>query len=236
MSDKRREPRFGARIVARIVRRGETLDLLTNDVSFKGAFLRTDSAPATRQLVKVELVLPAGGTVSGHAMVVHVTPPGDGNRVPGVGLQFWGPLQNGKAWESFIHELRVKEKLGVPAARATDKVRRASERFRLQFDVELGGKTLVTRDVSMNGMAVRCTKPYLPIGAHVDMVVKAPKRPPTKLEVVVRRHIEEPDFHGIGVEFADSSPDSRGRIVALVRQHAPDEDAVYIDPDDPGLH
>ena len=108
MNDKRREPRFGARIVARIVRRGETLDLLTNDVSFKGAFLRTDSPPATRQLVKVELVLPSGVSVSGHAMVVHVTPPGgDGNRVPGMGVQFWGPLQNGKAWEGFIHELRL---------------------------------------------------------------------------------------------------------------------------------
>lgn len=236
VSDKRREPRFGARIVARIVRRGETLDLLTNDVSFKGAFLRTDSAPSTRQLVKVELVLPGGGMVSGHAMVVHVTPPGEGNRVPGVGLQFWGPLQNGKAWESFIHELRLKEKMGVPAARATDKVRRASERFRLQLEVELGGKTLVTRDVSMNGMAVRCSKPYLPIGARAEMVVKAPKRPPTMLEVVVRRHIDEPSFQGIGVEFTDSSNDSRSRIVALVQQHAPEEEVIYIDPDDPGLH
>ena len=124
----------------------------------------------------------------------------------------------------------------MPSARATDKVRSASERFKLRLEVEIGGKTLVTRDVSLNGMAVRCSKPYLPIGSRAELTVRAPKRESTRLDVVVRRHIDEPGFQGIGVEFVDSSPASRGRIVALVNDHAPEEEVVYIDPDDPGLH
>src|SRR4051812_30148731 len=104
--DKRREPRYPARIEARVVRRGDTVELMTNDVSFRGAFLRTDAPPALRQLVRVAFSLPGGEEVSGHAMCVHVVPPGNGNGVPGVGVQFWGPVQGAKAWEKYVYDLK----------------------------------------------------------------------------------------------------------------------------------
>lgn len=236
MVEKRRDVRYAARIVARIVRRNETVELLTNDVSFRGAFLRTDSPPAARQLVRVSFVLSPTKTVSAHAMVVRVVSVGDpGANVPGVGIQFWGPMDDAKAWEQFIYELKAKERAGMPAARATDKVRRASERFRLSLEVNLDGRTFVTRDVSLNGMAVRTDSP-MPVGMRARMHVSAPGREPIALDVVVRRQIDEPGFRGLGVEFVDVPPETKAALVDFVRANAPAEDAQFVDPRDPRLH
>ena len=70
MSEKRRDIRYAARIVARVVKKTETEELLTHEVSFRGAFLRTDAPLGLRQLLKVSFSLPSGATVSAHAMVV----------------------------------------------------------------------------------------------------------------------------------------------------------------------
>ena len=90
MDEKRRDIRYPARIVASVVRRNETLELLTNDVSYRGAFVRTDAPPALRQLLRVTFDLPNGGPkVSAHSMVVRVVTRGEGgeaSRVPGIGL------------------------------------------------------------------------------------------------------------------------------------------------------
>ncbi len=233
--DKRRDIRYPARIVAQVVRRGERIELLTNDVSYRGAFLRTDAPPQLRQLVQVTFTLPDGSNVSAHAMVVHVVQPNGHDGVPGVGVQFWGPVGQAKSWEQFIYELKQRERAGMPAARATDKVRRASERFKLQLDVELGGKRATTRDLSETGMAIR-TDANLQIGMRVQCNLHAPTGESLAFDVVVRRRIVEPRFTGLGVEFADTTADMRQNIVRLVRAQAEDEDAIFIDPDDPGLH
>jgi hypothetical protein len=238
VSEKRRDIRYPARIVARVTRRGERIELLTNDVSYRGAFLRTDSPPALRQLVRVAFDLPDGGAVVGaHAMVVHHEAPDGVEKVPGVGIQFWGPIDEAKAWETFIHDLKQKEKAGVPSARATDKIRRASERFRLALEVELGGRVAQTRDFSENGMAIR-TELGMPMGVRASVRVNAPGRPePLVVNVVVRRRIVEPSFTGLGVEFVDLSADARDALSRLIHANAPeDEDAIFIDPGDPGLH
>jgi hypothetical protein len=237
--EQRRDARFPARIVARIVRRSQTLELLTNDVSFRGVFIRTDSPPMLRQLVKFELVLASAVVVSGHAMVVHITtrpedqPKGEG-AVPGIGLQFWGPIANAREWEQFIHQLRARERAGMAAAKATDKVRRASERFKLALEVALDGKTSVTRDVSENGMAIRSDL-KMPLGTHAEIELRAGGET-MKFDVIVRRLIDEKDFRGLGVEFVDVAPSKRARLVAFVRANAPSEERIIIAPGDPKLH
>lgn len=230
MAEQRRDIRYPARIVARVVRRGENIELLTNDVSFRGVFLRTDAPPALRQLVKVGLVLPDGADVSAHAMVVHVVEKG-ADRVPGAGLQFWGPVTNSKAWDQFVHELKAKEKAGLPSSRATDKVRRSSERFKLQIDVILDGETAKTRDLSYTGMAVATNLP-MPTGARARLQLLANGKEPVFVDVVVRRKIEEARFKGLGLEFVDVTADARRAIVEFVRENAPKEDAVFVSPDE----
>lgn len=238
MDEKRRDIRYPARIVATLTRRNETLELLTNDVSYRGAFIRTDAPPALRQLLRMTFVLPdSAAKVSAHAMVVRVVTKGEGgesSRVPGVGLQFWGPIDQPKAWDQFIYELKMREKAGMPSARATDKVRRSSERFKLALDVALGGETMTTRDVSETGMAVRTTS-ALPVGTRTTLQIRR-HRESIVIDVVIRRRIEEKDFIGLGVEFVDVPPSARQSIVELVRSSSPDEDAIFIDPNDPGLH
>lgn len=233
--DKRREPRFPARIVARVVRRGDNVELMTNDVSFRGAFLRTDAPPALRQLVRVAFVMPGGELVSAHAMVVHVVPPGSGEGIPGVGVQFWGPVQESKAWEKYVYELKIKERAGVPSSRATDKVRRSSERFKLALEVIVDGRRLSTRDVSESGMAIR-SESAMPVGTRAHLQVHSNGHPSLALDVIVRRRIEEPGFKGLGVEFVDVKPDTKDALMALLRPVAAEEDAIFIDGDDPGLH
>jgi hypothetical protein len=239
VDEKRRDIRYPARIVACIVRRNESLELLTNDVSYRGAFIRTDAPPALRQLLRVSFVLPnAAGKVSAHGMVVRVVTKAEGgeaSRVPGVGLQFWGPVENAKAWDQFIYDLKMRQKAGMPSARATDKVRRSSERFKMVLDIELGGETLTTRDVSKTGMAVR-TKSSLPVGTRTTLQIRR-HRESIVIDVIVRRRIDEPSFTGLGVEYVDVPPTARQSIIELVRSSAPEEeDAIFIDPSDPGLH
>jgi len=235
--DKRREARYPARIVARVFRRNQSIELLTNDVSFRGVFIRTDSPPALRQLVKVELVVPESVTVSGHAMVVHVTPTpeekGEG-AVPGIGLQFWGPLARAREWDQFIHKLKAREKAGLAAAKATDKVRRASERFKLQLEVVFDGKTTMTRDISENGMAIR-TDVLMPIGTRAQLGLRSGDQV-MMLDVIVRRTIDETGFKGLGVELVGIQASQRESLVRFVRMSAPSEDRIFVDIDDPQLH
>jgi hypothetical protein len=232
--DKRREKRFPARIVARLQRRGEPVEVLTDDVSFRGVFVRTDAPPAQRQLLRVGFVLPSGARVAAHAMVVFVVPPGDPERVPGAGLQFWGPIENAKEWDAFVREAAADHRKGTAKARAADKVRRSSERFKLTLEVVLDGVTTQTRDVSENSMAIR-SDTAVPVGTRVRVIVRA-DGDALELDVVIRRIIDEPGFRGLGVEYMDMSSDARRAIVAFVRGHEPPEEKVFIDVGDPHLH
>lgn len=222
-----------------MLRRNHPIELLTNDVSFRGVFIRTDAPPTLRQLVKFELVLPSNVVVSGHAMVVHIAPrpagiPKGEGPVPGIGLQFWGPVTNGKEWEQFIHELRARQRAGLASAKATDKVRRASERFKLAVEVVFDGKTSMTRDVSETGMAVR-TDMKLPIGSRAEIELRAGEQR-IQFDVVVKREIEEPSFRGLGVEFVDLDGPRRALLGAFIRSNAPHEEVVLVPPSDPRLH
>ena len=236
MTENRRDVRYAARIVARVVRRGETLELLTNDVSFRGAFIRTDVAFSLRQLIQVSFSLPSYTEVTVHAMVVHVVAPGNASgSVPGIGVQFFGHFAEAKAWDAFVLELRRQERAGLAHARFTDKVRRASERFKLALQVALDGKVAMTRDISYNGMAVRTDAP-MPIGSRIAMKVTAPGAEAISLDVIVRRHIDEPGFRGIGVEFVDVSADTKDALVALVATRGPRDEVRLVAHGDPELH
>jgi hypothetical protein len=227
--------RYAARIVAKLTRRNEVIELLTNDVSFRGAFLRSDAPPLLRQLLRVSFALPSGKKISAHAMVVRIIAVGNSEgAVPGFGLQFWGALDDAKSWEQFVYDLKVKERAGAASARITDKVRRSSERFRLAIAVALDGKKAVTRDVSLTGIAVRTALP-MPIGTQARLSLSAPSAETIALDVVVRRKIEEPDFKGLGLEFVDVSPEARATLLEFVKAHAPGDDAELVDPDDPRL-
>lgn len=230
--DKRREPRHAAHVSVKLTRQGVSSDLLTDDVSFRGAFVRTDEPPKLRQLVKLEVELPGGHKIEAHAMVVHVRPAGPGV-VPGVGVQFWGQMSEQRAWERFVQDLGAHR--GPQSSRRKDKVRRSSQRFRIELPVNLGAVAGVTRDVSETGMAIRTEKAF-PLGMRVHLVVTTREGDEVGLDAIVRRAIHEDTFRGVGVEFTTDDPEARRAIFEAARTVQPDEGAVFIDPDDPGLH
>jgi hypothetical protein len=215
------------------------VELLTNNVSFRGVFIRTDAPPALRQLVRIELILPNKQSVVAHAMVVHVakrpegTPKGEG-AVPGIGVQFWGPIDNAREWQAFIHELRQKERAGASTSKATDKVRRASVRLKLTLEVAFDGTKAMTRDVSENGMAIR-TEVQMALGSRTQIRFQAGQSA-IIVEGVVRRAINEPGFRGLGVELVDMTPEKRAALARFIKAHAPQEDRVFVPPGDPKLH
>lgn len=239
MPENRRDARYPARITARILRRNQTFELLTSDVSFRGVFIRTDSPPALRQLVKMELVLPSGLVVAGHAMVVHLAapdgqPPADARTTPGMGLQFWGPLTHVREWEQFIHHLKQRQNAGAADAKRTEKIRRASERFKLALDVVFDGRTAMARDVSERGMAIR-SDAKMPVGLRATLAMRAGDDV-IEFDVVVRRTIAEPDFRGLGVEFVDLDSKRHEALVRFVQKNTPREERIFIAPHDPKLH
>lgn len=118
MRDLRRQPRYPARLAVTL-RAGKKIEqLVTEDVSYGGLFLRWDGSIGLRQLVRVEAVLPPmQHRLSVHAMVVHAVPPENANgRSPGVGLQFYAVDRATRlAWDHFILWVRA----GAEGARAS---------------------------------------------------------------------------------------------------------------------
>jgi hypothetical protein len=109
VSENRRDLRYRAQLATTLTLGHDTREILTDDVSFRGAFLRTDLVTGPRKLVRVSFILPDHQDVSGHAMVVHVLPEGEGSdgavRPAGIGIEFFGEISGRKRWDAFIQEL-----------------------------------------------------------------------------------------------------------------------------------
>lgn len=103
----RREARVEVCVPVVVYRGKSPISLETNDVSFKGLFVRTLDPPALRSLVRLKVSL-FDREFEAHAMAVHVvTTIEEGDPHPrGVGLQFWGlsgPART--AWDDFVRGL-----------------------------------------------------------------------------------------------------------------------------------
>jgi hypothetical protein len=103
--DQRREARYAFQLPAVLWRGKRALDVVTEDVSFRGLFLRVSAPPGVRQLVEIEMVLPPDDKrIRVHGMVVYVIRAADGDEhAPGIGVELRG-LSGGAhaAWEAFV--------------------------------------------------------------------------------------------------------------------------------------
>ncbi len=92
-----------------IIRVGQaTWNAVTQDVSYRGMFVRAEALPALRQLVKIEAILPPDrATFVTHAMSVHnLAPERLAGRALGVGVQFYAMGDERVQWERFIDFIR----------------------------------------------------------------------------------------------------------------------------------
>lgn len=242
----RKDRRYRIRVPVTLVSRSKEIRALTDDVSFRGVFLRMDAPPAKMQLIRMKFVLPPDGMeLVLQGMGVHLVEPGDKKgRPPGLGVEFFG-LDGAPriAWEKFIRYIQQThpESAETPAicapAGAVDMVNRLYSRHDVELRVKLETRealvNLVTENISRGGMFVRTDLP-LGAGASVNVHLVHPDTQATfALECVVRRRIFGNDA-GVGLEFQNMTEAKRAELVEFVRPVAAlDEDEIEVDFDEP---
>jgi hypothetical protein len=104
VAQRRRDKRFQARLDVKTRLNGRLVVLPSEEVSFRGMFLNSESPPPVRQLLRIETVLPPDKKpFATHAMVVHVLNKANENgRGPGAGIQFYGMGDERRVWEAYI--------------------------------------------------------------------------------------------------------------------------------------
>ena len=107
--EARRDVRYRCELPITLVARSGDVELLTENVSYRGFFLRTDSPPPRMQLLQVQFTLPGHTTpITTHAMVVYVAGPDAAMR--GAGVCFFAmDATVRKAWEAFIVALKERQ-------------------------------------------------------------------------------------------------------------------------------
>jgi hypothetical protein len=111
MDDQRREARYSFQLPAVLWRGKRALDVVTEDVSFRGVFLRVNAPQAVRQLVEIEMVLPPDNQrVRLHGMVIYVIRAAEGDEhAPGIGVELRGMTGVANAaWEGFVRDVQAR--------------------------------------------------------------------------------------------------------------------------------
>jgi Tfp pilus assembly protein PilZ len=241
---KRRDVRFAIRFPAQLSHKQRTYSLVTEDVSYGGVFLGTDTPPPTLQLVGVQLALPIGGrALKAHGMTVHVVEPGDAAGHPcGVGVQFYAlDRETRETWEAFVTHVRTtaprahdQVPLRLARGQTPEPMRRSLGRHTAVLTVtprtleEL--EELYTRGVSTGGMFVP-TEIEAPEGARVLLHVTHPDSGrPYLLEakVVSRKTHGEP--RGVGVEIPHTDRQLLEEFLDFVRGGVTIDDEIRMEP------
>ncbi len=249
--EQRRDRRYHLQIPGQIVRRQGPSPVLTGDVGFRGALLRTDAPPPLRQLLLLRFELPpAGEVIELHAMAVWNVPPASESGSPGVGVQFYAvPPEVQKRWNEFIRwaarnhpESRARVVSVAPGA--VDPVRRLHERVEVSLRVRVrvhgasGAGTSTTRYVSRGGMFL-WGSPTGEVGARLDLEILHPSTGAAlKVPAVVRTVTEDSGRAGVGVEFVGADERTRDEVMSFVAaalDPANVEKPTFVTTDDPLL-
>lgn len=247
--EQRRDRRFRYRLPVTLVRGAQEVALLSDDVSFRGLFLRTDDPPPLRQLLQLRLRLPPeNDELRVHAMAVFTVAPGTEGRTPGVGVQLYALGDEARQrWERFVRWVaathpesdaaRVRPKPSAP-----DPVHRRFPRVARTLTVRTPSvddlQVLVTRDVSRGGKFLRTTAD-LPVGSELRLLVAHPRTGQTfAVDAIVRRRVEgPPERAGIGVEFVGLDEKRREELASFagLDESVPDAGGAPVPEGDPRL-
>ena len=243
--EKRKDRRYPFRVKAVLVSGRSEVVAQTEDVSFKGIFVRTDTPVPERHLLRLRFTLPPEGdelTLTG--MVARSVPAREG-KLPGAGIQFYGASgADLDRWNQFIRWVAS----GAPAPRASappvfppdtpDAVHRRFPRYAAALHVNLRDvdelQQHYTQNVSQGGMFVG-TMRDLPPGTPLKLSVIHPRSGETlELEAVVRWRSGAPNF-GLGLEFTGMDDRRREAFLDFVRSELPVEEVTFVAEGDPRL-
>jgi Tfp pilus assembly protein PilZ len=227
---KRRDTRFEIRFPTQVRQGHRTDSFFTEDVSFRGVFLRTDTPPPLRRLVDLRLVLPPGdAALLAHGMVVHVVPHGNTfERVPGFGVQFYAlDKVTREIWETFVREVAAccpeSPYPSLPAQQPAGIDRRLDARrmavLRIKVETARDLHDLYATDVSKGGMFV-ATELDLVESTVVVIHVAHPETAETFLFDAIVRHRRMGGRgipRGVGVELLNMNKTRKEQFLDFVR-------------------
>ena len=100
---RRRDERYKTKIPVSLTIGRNRIEAYTEDVSFRGLFVRTDQSAALNQLLVVETQLPSDPrSFKSHGMAVFlIGHEEDGARAPGIGIQFYAMGPARLQWEKY---------------------------------------------------------------------------------------------------------------------------------------
>ncbi len=238
-------------------RRGEW-PMLTEDISRRGLFLRTDCPKPLRQLVQLRAtMLPDDQDIELLAVVVHSLGHAKAQArggAPGMGMQFYGMSGARRdRWEAYIRRIEALHKVrapGVPWMEAppdapNDPVRRRHPRYPATFKVRLRDVSklyeFLTRDISVGGVFLLAEEP-LPKGSELVLAIVHPSTGEEfSVSGEVVRRVEGPAQEaGMGVRFVDVDEDCVDRFREFIETGVPEDlivtdDVQIIEEDDPDL-
>lgn len=209
----------------------------TQDVSFKGVFVRIDAPLPERHLLRLRFTLPPKGddlVITG--MVVRYVPARGGNP-PGTGIQFYGVSTTTlERWNQFIQFVAAgtvapgAASLVFPSG-TPDAVRRKYPRYAAMLKVHIRDEDdlqqLYTQNISKGGLFVGTTLD-LATGTELKIAVIHPKSGIAfPLDAVVRWRALPPN-PGLGLEFTGLDDHRRDAFFEFVRSEIPIEDVTYV--------
>ena len=244
--EKRKDRRYSFHVKAVLVSGRNELVAQTEDVSFKGIFVRTDTPLPERHLLRLRFTLPPeGDALALTGMVARSVPAKDG-KPPGAGIQFYGASgADLDRWNRFVRHVAD----GAPAAPAAaaapvfppgtpDAVHRRFPRYAASLRVSLKDvgelEQLYTQNVSKGGLFVG-TALDLPPGTVLKLSVIHPTTgEPFPLDAVVRWRAAPPN-PGLGLEFTHMDDARREAFFDFVRSEIPVEEVTFVSDGDPRL-
>lgn len=233
MNTRRKDTRYQARFPAEVIVGRRRISLFTEDLSLRGVFLRTDTPPALRQLVKVRILVPfVDRALEMHGMNVHVVDySSSGTRTPGIGVQFYGlDRETREDWETTVRHVAASAPLvedPVPLSLPADTPEPIRRRFR-RHTVVLNVKPetrqafddIVGRDVP-SGVVFIPTSESLKEGAPVMICLHHPENGTTfildgKIRLVQRNGVNVEILGMDGLRRDDLSDFAQGGIIVDV--------------------
>jgi uncharacterized protein (TIGR02266 family) len=230
MGERRRDPRHPVRLPIILHRGPHKQALLTEDVSVRGVFVRTDDPPPIKALVRVEMVLPTDSEplVASGVVAHRVQQPTEAaHRSPGAGIHFYDlPADQLARWRGFVdwaaeRAARIARPLRVSAPMAPEPVRRSEPRRAIQLRVRVRTEaelhTLYTRDLSRGGMFLATELP-LAVGDRLRVELVHPTTNESfPLRCRVRHRLSRHGQAGVGVQFEQVGPAAAAALEAFVR-------------------
>ena len=243
--EKRKDRRYPFHVKVVLVSGRSEIVAQTEDVSFKGVFVRADPPLPERHLLRLKFTLPPEGDALALTGMVARSVPGKDGRPPGAGIQFYGAAAADlERWNQFIRYVAAGAVAPAPAAPPVfppgtpDAVHRRFPRYAASLRVNLRDvgelEELYTRNVSKGGLFVGTALALAPGTALKLSVIHPRTGEPFALEAIVRWRAAPPN-PGLGLEFTHMDDHKREAFFDFVRSEIPVEEVTFVREGDPHL-